>query len=190
MDLKEKTDLEKLLTESTDWSSGGDMQNTGAYTGTISNDYGTDTITLSSSNLWDSTTYNTAKIGSTVFGGGHTYANTNPSSITGAVGSITGGPYTITGGAGSASPWTTYTSAPKINLNGEGADIEVNGWSLVDAIKKIEERLNILTPNENLESEWEELRTLGDQYRKLEQHIKDKQATWDKLKAMPPPVID
>jgi hypothetical protein len=148
----------------------------------------TDTITLSSPDLWDSTTYNTAKISTTVFGGVHTHANL--SSITGAVGSITGGPYTINSGTGSATPWATYASAPKINLNGEGADIEVNGWSLVDAIKKIEERLNILTPNENLESEWEELRTLGDQYRKLEQQILAKQATWDRLRAMPPPEID
>jgi hypothetical protein len=186
MDLKEKTELAKLL-ESMDTDI--TVDNTGAVSGTIDSGYSSDTITLSSPDLWDSTTYNTAKISSTVFGGGHTYANANLS-LTGAVGSITGGPYTINGGAGSVSPWATYTSAPKINLNGEGADIEVNGWSLVDAIKKIEERLNILTPNENLESEWSELQTLGEQYRKLEQHILDKQATWDRLKAMPPPAID
>ena len=104
--------------------------------------------------------------------------------------SATGGPYTINSGAGTNSPWATYNPAPKIRLDGEGADIEVNGWSLIESIKKIEQRLNILHPNTKLESEWEELRTLGEQYRKLEQHIKDKQATWDKLKAMPPPAID
>jgi len=60
----------------------------------------------------------------------------------------------------------------------------------MDMIGKIEQRLNILHPNEKLEAEWQELRALGEQYRKLEQHIKDKQATWDKLKAMPPPVLD
>ena len=104
---------------------------------------------------------------------------------------LTGGPYTISGGAGSnASPWVTYTGAPKIRLDGEGADIEVNGWSLIDAIQKIEERLNILHPNTKLEEEWEELRALGDKYRELEQHIRDKQATWDRLKAMTPPEID
>ena len=115
--------------------------------------------------------------------------------------SITGGGYTvapnvtINGNGGfystgtNASPWATNTSA-KIQLDGEGADIKVNGWSLVDAIQKIEERLNILHPNDKLETEWEELRALGEQYRRLEQHIKDKQATWDKLKAMPPPVVD
>ena len=102
-------------------------------------------------------------------------------------------PYTISSGAGVTginSPWATYNPAPKIRLDGEGADIEVNGWSLVDAIKKIEERLNILHPNTELETEWAELRELGEQYRKLEQHIKDKQATWDKLKAMSPPVVE
>ena len=103
--------------------------------------------------------------------------------------------------SGPTSPqWTTsytspYTSDPttqsvKIKLDGEGADIEVNGWSLIESIKKIEQRLNILTPDTKLESEWEELRALGEQYRKLEQHILDKQATWGRLKAMPPPVTE
>jgi hypothetical protein len=95
-------------------------------------------------------------------------------------------------GSGGNVPWMTqaHGSAPKIRLDGEGADVEVNGWSLVDAMKRIEERLNILHPNTELETEWEELRALGEQYRKLEQHIRDKQATWDRLKAMPPPEID
>jgi hypothetical protein len=99
-------------------------------------------------------------------------------------------PYTIGSGAGTGYPWATTNVSPKIRLDGEGADIEVNGWSLIDSIKRIEERLNILTPNDKLEAEWEELRELGNRYRKLEQHIKDKQATWDKLKAMPPPVVE
>jgi hypothetical protein len=95
-------------------------------------------------------------------------------------------------GSGGNVPWLTQSpfSAPKIQLNGEGADVEVNGWSLVAAVKSIEQRLAIMQPNTELESEWEELKQLGDQYRKLEQHIQNKQATWDKLKAMPPPEID
>ena len=95
-------------------------------------------------------------------------------------------------GSGANVPWMSqaYQSAPKISLNGEGADVEVNGWSLVDAVKRIEQRLNLFQPNPELETEWEELKQLGDQYRKLEQHIQDKQATWDRLKAMPPPEID
>jgi hypothetical protein len=171
-----KLNLDELLSQFEDTLT---LNNTGAVSGTISTGYSADTITLSSSSMWDA---NTPIYSNTLVGGGYSYPNT----ITGA-----GGPYTISGGAGSnASPWATYTGAPKIRLDGEGADIEVNGWSLIDAIQKIEERLNILHPNTKLEEEWEELRALGDQYRKLEQHIKDKQATWDKLKAMPPPVID
>jgi hypothetical protein len=112
-------------------------------------------------------------------------SNSSPYTI-----SATGGPYTINSGAGTNSLWATYNPAPKIKLDGEGADIEVNGWSLVAAIKQIEERLNILTPSAELETEWAELKALGDQYRKLEQHIKDKQATWDRLKAMPPPEVE
>jgi hypothetical protein len=126
------------------------------------------------------------------------WSSTGGYSINNASVSASSYPYTITGsphsnitigaGTGISNPWATAST--KIKLDGEGADIEVNGESLIGMIKKIEERLNILTPNEKLEAEWEELHALGEQYRKLEQHIKDKQATWDKLKAMPPPVID
>ena len=86
-------------------------------------------------------------------------------------------------------PLSTGTSA-KIQLNGEDADVEVNGWSLVDAVKRIEQRLGLYQPNHELESEWSELRELSEQYRKLEQHILDKQATFDRIRAMPAPDID
>jgi hypothetical protein len=114
-------------------------------------------------------------------------------------------PYTFTGSMGTnfpnsvwttagtnTTPWMTQSSlsAPKIKLDGEGADVEVNGWSLVDAVKRIEERLGLFQPNPELEKEWSELRELGEQYRNLEQLIRDKQATWDRLKAMPAPEID
>lgn len=104
-------------------------------------------------------------------------------------------PYTVTGAIGTnTAPWMTSTlsqmSAPKIKLDGEGADIEVNGWSLVDAVKRIEERLGLYQPNPELEREWEDLHELAEQYRRLEQHIRDKQATFDRLKAMPAPDND
>jgi len=89
------------------------------------------------------------------------------------------------------SPWTVQSPAStKIQLDGEDADVEINGWSLVAAVKRIEQRLGLFQPNPELEAEWEKLRGLGEQYRKLEQHIQDKQATWDRIKAMPPPIID
>ena len=69
----------------------------------------------------------------------------------------------------------------KLVLQGENADIEINGKSLLDTLRCIEERINILTVNAELESEWEELRELGNQYRALEQRIKDKIKVWNKL---------
>jgi hypothetical protein len=187
---KEKTDLEKLL-ESMNTTDTITLNNPGAVSGSCGYEsgygptppYSDDTITISSgSSNWDSNTYS---YNNNITSGGFAYPNTA---------SVTGGPYTISSvGANtgiSLNPWATNTNSTKIQLDGEGADIKINGWSLIDAIQKIEERLNILHPNTELEAEWEELRALGEQYRKLEQHIKDKQATWDKLKAMPPPVVE
>ena len=95
------------------------------------------------------------------------------------------------GSATTATPWFTQNAAsPKINLDGPDADIVVNGSSLVKAIDAIQQRLNCLQVNPELEKEWNDLKELGDQYRKLEQEILDKQATWDRLRAMPAPVID
>jgi hypothetical protein len=91
-------------------------------------------------------------------------------------------PYTI-------NPYTINQSG-KMHITGENADLVIGEKSMRDWMERVEERLNILTPNTKLETEWEELRELGEQYRRLEQHIKDKQATWDRLKAMPPPVTE
>jgi hypothetical protein len=48
-------------------------------------------------------------------------------------------------------------------------------------LRNIEQRLNILRPNPELESEWTELRDLGDQYRKLEAQIQAKMKTWNAI---------
>jgi hypothetical protein len=132
-----------------------------------------DTITLSSLN------YN-----NTVVGGGYTTAGT--------LGPFTtqSSPYTFSAGS-NTSPWV-YNPNPssKIKLDGADADIEINGISLLKTMQEIQSKLNILQPNTALEAEWEELFELGRKYRELEQHIKEKQATWDRLKAMPPPAID
>ena len=95
--------------------------------------------------------------------------------------------YTTTGTT--SAPWS-YNPSSKIQLNGEGADIEINGVSLWTTMQEIANRLNIMQINPELEVEWKELRELGEQYRKLEQHIKDKQATFDRIKAMPAPDIE
>ena len=129
---------------------------------------GTDTITLGTNNIAN---------------GG--VSLTSPYTFTGTIGTGFSNTTYTTSGAGTSSPWYTNSVSPKIQLSGEGADVEVNGWSLVAAVKRIEERLGLFQPNPELESEWQDLRALGEQYRKLEQHIRDKQATFDRLKTMP-----
>lgn len=76
----------------------------------------------------------------------------------------------------------TNPNAGKLVLKGENADIDINGASLKDFMTRVEERLALLSPNPKLESEWAELKALGDQYRKLEKEIQDKMKTWDILK--------
>jgi hypothetical protein len=95
--------------------------------------------------------------------------------------------YTTTGTT--SSPWA-YNPSSKITLEGADADIEINGVSLWTTMQQIANRLNIMQVNPELETQWAELRELGEQYRKLEQHILDKQATFDRIKAMPAPNVD
>jgi hypothetical protein len=110
------------------------------------------------------------------------------SSISGNGASITGVgvPWITTTGSGTDTSvtvnpnWNNGTSS-KIRLDGPGADIEINGESLTDMIRNIEQRLNILKPNEKLESEWDELRALGDAYRALEAKIEAKMKTWEAI---------
>ena len=89
-----------------------------------------------------------------------------------------------------ASPNGPVTASPKIRLEGADADIEINGVSLWATMQEISNRLNIMHTNPELETQWQELRELGEQYRKLEQHILDKQATFDRVRAMPAPEVD
>lgn len=71
----------------------------------------------------------------------------------------------------------------RIDLRGEGADIDINGVSLMDTLRGIQDRLNILRPNQSLEKEWDELRELGERYRALEAELTDKQRAWDALRS-------
>lgn len=99
-------------------------------------------------------------------------------------GITSGSGYTYTTGTGGGSPWVANTTLTggKLHLEGEDADIDINGKSLVDTLQALEERLNILTPNPELEQEWKELKKLGDKYRKLEKELKEKAKMWDVLK--------
>ena len=76
-----------------------------------------------------------------------------------------------------------------VHIRGEDADLLINDKSLKTWIEKVEERLNILTPNPELEKEWDQLRRLGERYRKLEKKCREKANMWNKLKSMPAPDI-
>jgi hypothetical protein len=91
--------------------------------------------------------------------------------------------------------WTTtgaYTIAADPNLKGntlhvkgnadfEG-DVTIKGKSIKDSLEKIEEKLAILHPNEELEKKWEKLRGLRKMYMELEAEIIEKEKMWDILK--------
>ena len=97
---------------------------------------------------------------------------------------------TTTNGTGGLT-WANLSEPPsgRLTLQGPNADIEVNGESLMTMLHRIEERLNILTPNKKLEAEWDQLRELGEQYRELEKKLNEQSTMWDTLKKMPPPDI-
>jgi hypothetical protein len=85
----------------------------------------------------------------------------------------------------------TYTIGPiddakntlqvKGDANFEG-DVKIQGKSLVETLDRIEERLAILKPNEELEKKWEKLRDLRKEYMELEAELKEKEKIWDILK--------
>jgi hypothetical protein len=109
---------------------------------------------------------------------GYTFSNT------GAAGQV----YTTNGT--DATSWATITADP--NLQGQtltvkgNADISgeltVQGVKLSDRLDKIEERLGILRPNEELEEKWDNLRALRNAYMELEAEIKEKESMWAILK--------
>ena len=104
---------------------------------------------------------------------------TNPSaSIT-----IPNGGYTIGGTGSSTATWTntTYPSSPhaaitangKLRLNGNNADIEINGEKLSDWMKTVNNRLAILQPKEHLKEKYEALQQAYDHYKTLEALCQD-----------------
>lgn len=112
--------------------------------------------------------------------------STTPYTI-GATGSLTG-LWTSTSGTSPYDYGYINTQNPVVNIGHHGidvkqdADIKIGDVSLKDFMKRMEDRLALLTPNTKLEAEWDELKELGDRYRELEQQIKDKMKTWDILK--------
>ena len=123
----------------------------------------------------------------------------NYGAIPSAIGNVTiggsggSGIYQITSaGTGTSYPWNGVgasawpnQSQGKLTVSGDAefeGNIHMNGRNLTDVLSNIESRLAILRPNPALEEEYDELKELGDQYRKLEQKLVEKQRTFDILK--------
>lgn len=106
--------------------------------------------------------------------------------------SITGTSYSYNYSNLNTNVWNT-TSSITINdslkntlhvrgdANIEG-DLTVNGRSVAESLEKIEERLAILRPNEELEAKWENLRSLRQAYMELEKELLEKEKVWGILK--------
>ena len=121
----------------------------------------------------------------------------------GAIPNVSIGGMSATGINVSSPVWTTttnntggYTFANQniqpnntVHIKGENADLLINEKSLKTWMEKVEERLNILTPNPEIEKDWDELRRLGERYRKLEKKCREKADMWKRLKSMPAPNI-
>jgi len=107
---------------------------------------------------------------------GATYASTSASNYV----------WTSTGSNGTA--WTnpvTITQKSTIDLQGEDADVVINGESLKQTLKEIKEALRIpskLKQDHKLEKEWAELQEAADHYNKLLKEYREKQRVWDTLK--------
>lgn len=102
-------------------------------------------------------------------------------------GNLTSPDYILTGSNGI--DWGTVTvSADTVNtlhVNGDASiegDLKIKGKSVADSLDRIEERLAILRPNEELEAKWENLRGLRQAYMELEAEIIEKEKIWGILK--------
>jgi hypothetical protein len=81
-------------------------------------------------------------------------------------------------------PWTP--SSVNITNNGiempENSDIKIGGRSLIETLDQIQERLAILKPDPELESRWEQLKNLKQQYDELLKDIVEKERIMKILK--------
>ena len=111
----------------------------------------------------------------------------NTTWLTGASG---GNAYTYTS-TGPNYAWNTTSIESTLQVHGDSefaGDITVKGRSLTEFMESVEQRLCILRPNPNLESEWDQLRELGEQYRALEKQLQEKAQMWAALQRTQPPV--
>lgn len=74
---------------------------------------------------------------------------------------------------------------PSMRVSGDAefdGDVKIKGKSLSELMERIEARLGVIHPNNELEERWEELRQLSVRYKELEAEIKEKEQMWAILK--------
>ena len=152
----------------------------------LTSSIGTDTID------WGNTLYTTTGTSHPNYGaisGGPTTFGPNVSGVNTMLGGTgytyttnTTNPFLATG----SNPAMVVNQSGSIDIQGQNADIKINGKSMKTWMEQVEERLNILTPNPELEAEWDDLRRLGNRYRALENKCKEKAQMWAALKKVQP----
>lgn len=115
------------------------------------------------------------------------YAGGGGGGGTGASNGIGGGAGTIVNTTANTvwqnpNPAVTIGQSGVVQLSGFDADVVINGVSLNETLKAIQTQLNVLIPNPALEAEWDELKELGELYRKKEAELKEKKRMWDIMK--------
>ena len=79
--------------------------------------------------------------------------------------------------------WSNGWANPSghLTLRGDDADIDINGVSLMETIRGIQDRLNILCPDPEMEQEWEQLREIRAQYEAKLAECREKSRAWRAL---------
>jgi len=148
----------------------------------ISAGYGSDTITLDSAQQ-SKIMADIATLNSTMSTG----SLTTPYTIT-TGGTVTYNPFNGYKNSGVISSGSSWNTGTVVNIDADGltmksgADIKIGGKSLCEAIEKIEERLGILKPNPDLESRWDKLKELRNQYVEMERDLLEKEKLMKILK--------
>ena len=141
----------------------------------LTSSIGTDTIT------WSDPSYV-----ANPFDTNGTYSSGTTFNVSGSNTMLGGTGYTYTTNTTGVNPAMAVNQSGTIEIKGEDADIKINDKSMKTWMEQVEERLNILTPNPELEKDWDDLRRLGQRYRALEKKCKEKAQMWAALKKVQP----
>lgn len=103
-------------------------------------------------------------------------ANYGNITVSGNLASTSGHVLTVTNGAGTTyatgtATWSNQakmTAKGELHLEGDNADLVINGVRLSETLKAINERLSILQPNLELHSKYDNLRQAYEHYQTLE----------------------